>query len=254
MGLQLMPLLNHETVARTGYDRQAHEYDARRYTSFSGQLNLALFRAELRRHLPPDGTGRTLDLATGTGIGAATYFGEVRPVFGADLSARMLRIARDRAVAAGARYPLTQANARSLPFTDGAFEGAFSLRFFHHVPHAHRRPIIEDLLRVLAAGGSAVLEFKNPFYGLLIHQVYDHVLRDRQGHYLYPWQVEALFEGFEIVATRGVYMPFAQVLARVGHRLGRLYTDLGRLWPLKFLCMHLFVTVRKPGAAVADAK
>jgi len=241
-----MPLLSHESIARTGYDRQAHEYDARRYTSFSGQFNLALFRAELRLHLPPDDDGRTLDLATGTGIGAATYFGERRPVFGADLSAKMLRIARGRADEARARYPLTQANARSLPFATGAFAGAFSLRFFHHVPHAHRRPIIEDLMRVLSAGGTAVLEFKNPFYGLLIHQAYDHVLRDRQGHYLYPWQVDELFEGFEVVATRGVYMPFAQVLARLSRRLGLRYTNLGRLWPLKFFCMHLFVTLRKP--------
>jgi ubiquinone/menaquinone biosynthesis C-methylase UbiE len=236
--------LAHEDVARRGYDRQAHVYDEERYVSANGRFHFNLFREELLRALDPAGGGRILDLATGTGVGAACFFGSPATVYGADLSDRMMAVARARAASAEAHLFLAQSSARALPFRSGSFRGLLSFRFFHHVPHAHRRPIVEEISRVLAPGGIAVLDFKNPFYGIAINKIRD-LLGDGQGHYLYPWQAGKLFAGLEIVALRGVYMPFAVRLARLSRRLAASYLRLGARWPFKYLCMNLFVVVRK---------
>ncbi len=172
-------------------------------------------------------------------------FGGTAGVFGVDLSAKMMLVAKSRAQSANTEFPLTQANARLLPFASGSFRGVLSFRLFHHVPHDYRRPIIDEIERVLAPGGIAVLDFKNPFYGLIINHIYDHILRDNQGHYLFPWQVKMLFRELEVVATRGIYMPFAQRLAKISQRWSGRYLFLGRLWPFKYLCSNLFVIVRK---------
>jgi ubiquinone/menaquinone biosynthesis C-methylase UbiE len=243
-----LPLLEHEDVARRGYDRQADVYDAERYLSSNGRFHFNLFREELLRAVDPAAGGRILDLATGTGVGAACFFGSPASVFGADLSNKMMAVARARAAKAGQNFPLAQSSARTLPFRSGSFRALLSLRFFHHVPHAHRRPIVEEISRVLVPGGIAVLDFKNPFYGIVINKIRD-LMGDRQGHYLHPWRVRALFEGLEIVALHGVYMPFAVRLASLSSRLAAAYLRLGARWPFKYLCMNLFVVVRKPAHA-----
>lgn len=242
-----MPLLEHEKVAQRGYDRQAGAYDDNRYISFPGRYLLGLFRDELLARIDPALPGRILDVATGTGVGAACFFGGAAKLFGADLSRNMMDVAKRRADAAGVDLHLTQCNARLLPFANGTFRGLVSFRLFHHVPHLHRRPIVEEMLRVLEPCGTAVLDFKNPFYGLAINQFRDHVLRRKQGYYLYPRQIRELFDGFELVAAVGVYMPFGQYLARISPSLAGAYMRLGRLWPFKYLCMNLFVVVRPRG-------
>lgn len=239
-----MGLLEHEQIAKRGYDRQALVYDDNRYVSFQGQYFFGLFRKELLRWLDGSQPGRLLDVATGTGVGASCFFGGAVQIFGADLSINMMDVARQRAKAAGADLHLVQCNARLLPFATGSFRGLFSFRFFHHVPHAHRKPIVEELGRVLQPGGIAVLDFKNPFYGLVLNLIRDHILQDRQGHYLYPWQVSKLFGSFDIVRVCGIYMPFGQYLARISGRLADAYQRLGRLWPFKYVCMNLFIVVR----------
>lgn len=243
-----MPLLEHERVAQSGYDRQATVYDENRYVSFQGKYHLGLFRNQLLRAIGAAEPGRILDVAIGTGVGAASYFGGPATIFGADLSREMMGVARARAAAAHHELHLAQCNGRALPFASDSFRGLFSLRFFHHVPHGHRKPILAEMRRVLGNGAVAVLDFKNPFYGLVLNQIRDHILRDRQGHYLYPWQVRDLFEGFEIVDLCGVYMPFGQYVARISPRLAAAYQRLARLWPCKFFCMNLFVVVRKSPA------
>lgn len=241
-----MPLLEHERVAKTGFDRQAPNYDENRYVSPAGRYGLAQFREALLEHIDPAPPGRLLDVAVGTGMGAATYFGGGAKLFGADLSREMMDLAQARAEAAGSRIEMAQCNARLLPYASDSFRGLFSFRFFHHVPHAHRGPIVEEMKRVLAPGAVAVLDFKNPFYGLVLNQIRDHILRDRQGHYLHPWQVRKLFSGFDLVAARGVSMPFGRHVARLSPRLGTWYQRLGHRRPFNFLCMNLFVVARKP--------
>src|SRR5262245_5334298 len=73
----------------------ARGYDA-------GLAGSALFRADeafVARHCPPG--GRLIDLGCGTGRLLVAFAGRGHRVLGVDLSAEMLKVARDKAAAAG---------------------------------------------------------------------------------------------------------------------------------------------------------
>lgn len=109
---------------------------------------------------------RVLDVATGTGDLAAELARQgVACVVGADFAGNMLRSARRKLSPA---LPLVQADAQSLPFRDGAFDGvtnAFLLRNLSDLDLGLR-----EMRRVLRQGGRLVcLEITRPAPGLFAH-------------------------------------------------------------------------------------
>ncbi len=78
-----------------------------------------------------------------------------------DLSAGMLRHARDAAQRTGVEVPLVQADAAALPFADGAFEIACSA--FGAVPFvADAAAVMAEVARVLQPGGRWVFSVTHP--------------------------------------------------------------------------------------------
>ncbi|MGW1169991.1 class I SAM-dependent methyltransferase [Streptomyces sp. NPDC002550] len=128
------------------YEKEADAYDASR----GGEARAAAAtRAVLG--LIPEGPGRLLDVACGTGI-VTRRLAAGRPalrVTGADLTAAMVR-------RAGARLPgaIVRADSRRLPFRTGTFHALTSIWLLHLLQDAEDvRRIVAECARVLRPGG-----------------------------------------------------------------------------------------------------
>lgn len=142
---------------------------ARRYDLLNTILSLGLDRYWRRRTvelMELKAGDSALDVACGTGmllLKQASVVGARGEVVGVDFCQPMLDIAR--ACIAGSRYAgivrLVNANALSLPFPDGSFDGAsvgFALR---NLPDIHAA--IAEMARVVRPGGRVVaLEISKP--------------------------------------------------------------------------------------------
>lgn len=134
-----------EPTAPAYYDRRAPEYDDwylgrglyadRDRDGFDEEL--ADVCAALRR-LPP---AKTLDVACGTGFLTRHLPGVVT---GLDQSARMLRVAAERARGA----TLVRGDALALPFPDDAFDRVFSGHFYGHLDASQRELFLHEARRV----------------------------------------------------------------------------------------------------------
>lgn len=109
----------------------------------------------VRHHLPP--TGRYL-LDAGSGPiqypAYLTYSEGYRRRVCADLSIVALRGARARI---GDHGLFVVADIAHLPFQEGIFEGVVSLHTIHHLPQAEHLDAFQELHRVLAVNGTAVV-------------------------------------------------------------------------------------------------
>jgi ubiquinone/menaquinone biosynthesis C-methylase UbiE len=99
---------------------------------------------------------RVLEVASGPGtviIQLKRRAGETGRTVGVDLAPRMLRVARRRDPQAF----LVRADARSLPFGEGAFDLVWSSYFIDLVPTAELTPLLREFRRVLRPGGRLLL-------------------------------------------------------------------------------------------------
>jgi demethylmenaquinone methyltransferase/2-methoxy-6-polyprenyl-1,4-benzoquinol methylase len=114
---------------------------------------------------------RVLDLCTGT-ADLALLLARSHSVVGCDFSHPMLRLAVEKAAASQLqkRVSLVEADALSLPFSDGAFDAvtvAFGLRNLEDYESG-----LGEMKRVLKPGGTvAVLEFSQPRFPI-VREVY----------------------------------------------------------------------------------
>jgi demethylmenaquinone methyltransferase/2-methoxy-6-polyprenyl-1,4-benzoquinol methylase len=99
---------------------------------------------------------RVLEVAVGPGtvsVRLSQQVGESGCAVGVDLAPRTLRVAHRRAPLA----LLVRADARSLPFGEGAFDLVWSSYFLDLVPNAELTPLLREFRRVLRAGGRLLL-------------------------------------------------------------------------------------------------
>ncbi|MFI2203262.1 class I SAM-dependent methyltransferase [Streptomyces sp. NPDC020192] len=128
------------------YDKEADAYDASR-----GGEARAQAAAQAVLDLIPEGPGRLLDVACGTGIVTRRLAAD-RPelrVTGADLTSAMVR-------RAGARLPgaVVRADSRRLPFGTGTFDAVTSIWLLHLLDRPEDvRAIVAECARVLRPGG-----------------------------------------------------------------------------------------------------
>jgi SAM-dependent methyltransferase len=96
----------------------------------------------------PSGDERALDVGTGAGALALSLAPIVREVVGVDRVTELLALARERAPA---NVTFVEGDAEHLPFDDGSFDLAGTLRTLHHVPRPEL--VLAELVRVTRPGG-----------------------------------------------------------------------------------------------------
>ena len=158
------PPLNPEEASRLliqEYSRMAREYDAH-VTPYHAPIARRLL--ELARIEEGE---RILDIGCGTGIvafEAAAAVGEGGSVVGIDLAERAVRLAADKAAAAGLRHVrFVVMDSRALRFPAGSFDAVLS--GFGH-PLIERRRCFEEVHRVVGTRGRFALCTWNPVKAL----------------------------------------------------------------------------------------
>jgi ubiquinone/menaquinone biosynthesis C-methylase UbiE len=110
--------------------------------------------AKVRRFAAPAGDERALDSGSGAGALAFALAPYVREVVAVDLVPELLEQGRRR----GVRFPnveFVEGDANALPFEDGSFDLAGSLRTLHHI--ARPELAVAELARVTRLGGRVLV-------------------------------------------------------------------------------------------------
>jgi len=195
----------------TYYDEFAAGYERRRhhgYHLFLDDQQAALVKSYLRPG------ARVLEIGCGTGLLMSRLADHEGEVVGVDLSPGMLEHARTRGLS------VHEASATDLPFEDGSFDLAYSFKVLAHIRDIG--DALAECARVLAPGGTAILEFYNPTSLRGLRKV---LVRDRISGQLREDQVFTRFDslgearrlveeaGMRPIGRRGIIVltPFAQV-------------------------------------------
>jgi SAM-dependent methyltransferase len=104
----------------------------------------------VRSFLLPRADERAIDVGTGAGALAFALAPLVREVVGVDRVPELLELARERA-AGHPNVTFVEGDAERLPFDDGSFDLAGTLRTLHHVPRPEL--VLAELVRVTRPGG-----------------------------------------------------------------------------------------------------
>jgi len=159
-------LVDEETVSRLdrAFQRQYTERDARSYDRLVRLLSLLLGCWEPRERRKMVGLldlrpgMRVLEVSVGTGANLpylARRVGAKGELFGLDLSAGMLGVARTRAAAVGCPVHLVRGDAVHLPFADGVFDGV--LHFGGVNLFGDRARALAEMVRVAKPGATLVV-------------------------------------------------------------------------------------------------
>lgn len=242
-----------DTALRGSYDREAAQYDERRYHSAEGKLFSNLELAVLRNWLPLTSRPLVLDMPAGTGRLSWALAERGATVVGADISANMLQVAASKQTADHeGRVYFAQASGVDLPFPDNTFDVVTSFKFFHLIPNERKRQFVREMTRVLKPGKPLVVEFNSPFYGGILAAVRYYFRKRHAGGMrmkcIFPDQVSWLFEGLEVTRQQGVKFPLSTVAAAVlGHRVvAELNLWFGRLPGVRYLAYAIIIEAKKP--------
>jgi SAM-dependent methyltransferase len=131
-----------------------------RLTSAAGAIEFAVNCHYIAAHLPP--CARVLDIGGGPGRYAIWLARRGHPVVLADLSPKLLAIAREQVAAAGVSTnvrEIVEADARDLSrWADASFDAVLSMGPFYHLPDdADRERAAKELVRVLRPSGVACI-------------------------------------------------------------------------------------------------
>jgi len=158
------------------YDATALGYDASR-DPFYAYLRERFDRI-LARELPPAPCS-VLDLGCGTGWQAIPLLAQGYDVTAVDLSQGLLAVARSKAAALNGRAGravFLRNDIRALPLPSESFEVVYSLgSVLSHL--ADPVPALQEIHRVLARRGRAILEFENLFNLELVFMAMDAAFR-----------------------------------------------------------------------------
>ena len=136
-------------LRRRRWAREAPRYDKR-----IGFFERRLFGDEHREWACTRASGKTLEVAVGTGLNLSLYPVDVDLV-GLDLSPEMLEIARRRSAELGRDVELREGDAHSLPFEDETFDSVICTYSLCNIPDPHRA--VGEMKRVLRPQGKVIL-------------------------------------------------------------------------------------------------
>ena len=152
------------SASRSWWDADADDYQAE-HGSFLGDLDFVWCPEGVREadaRLLGDVRGkRILELGAGAAAGARWLDGQGAQAVALDLSAGMLRHAREAERRTGVRVPLVQADALALPFANGVFDVVCTA--FGAIPFvADSAAAMREVARVLRPGGRWVFSVTHP--------------------------------------------------------------------------------------------
>ncbi len=243
---------NSDTGLRGSYDREAAQYDARRYHSAEGRLFSDLEIGILRSWLPLGPGKRVLDVPAGTGRLSVALATTGATVVGVDISANMLGVAASKRSGGAGRVHFTQGSGTQLPFRDNTFDAVVSFKFFHLIPNDRKLFFVREMTRVLKPGAPLVIEFNSPFYGGILAALRYYLRKKQPGGMrmkcIFPDQIPILFEGLDVTRKHGIKLPLSGVLAAIiGRRATRtLNAWFGRIPGAKYFAYAIVVEARKP--------
>ena len=136
-------------LRRRSWAKEADGYDKR-----MGFIERRILGSEHRAWACSRTTGRTLEVAVGTGLNLASY-PEAIELVGLDLSPEMLEIARGRAKELGREVDLRVGDAHALPFDGDSFDSVLCMFSLCNIPEP--RLAVAEMKRVLRPGGRLVL-------------------------------------------------------------------------------------------------
>jgi SAM-dependent methyltransferase len=151
-------------ASRAWWDGDADAYHAE-HGAFLGDVDFVWCPEGLREadaHLLGDVTGRrVLEIGCGAAAAARWLATQGAEIIAADLSAGMLRHARDAADKTGVRVPLVQCDAMVLPFPAGSFDLVCTA--FGAVPFVDDSArVMREVFRVLRPGGRWAFSVTHP--------------------------------------------------------------------------------------------
>jgi len=159
-------------ASRRWWDSDADDYQDE-HGAFLGDVDFVWCPEGLREadaKLLGDVRGRrVLEVGCGAAAGARWLAGQGADVVALDLSAGMLRHAREAADRSGVRVPLVQADALALPFPDAAFDVACTA--FGAIPFvADSGAVMREVARVLRPGGRWVFSITHPMRWIFLDE------------------------------------------------------------------------------------
>jgi SAM-dependent methyltransferase len=237
-------------ASRGWWDADADAYQAE-HGAFLGDVDFVWCPEGLREadaHLLGDVQGaRVLEVGCGAAACSRWLATQGAAVVATDLSAGMLRHARDGAARSGVEVPLVQSDATALPFPDGAFDIACTA--FGAVPFvADSGRVMAEIHRVLRPGGRWTFSITHPMRwvflddpgenGLLaVHSYFDrrpYVEQDERGRPTYIEQHRTIGDRVrEIVGAGFVLRDIVEPEWPAGHEQvwGQWSPLRGRIFP-----------------------
>ncbi len=240
-GLNKSGSVDSDEARQEYYGDLASDYEASRYGEPRRQIYRekvdALILNTVQSSFPANSACRILDLATGTGRIAQMLGGQGYTLVGVDLTFDMLKRAKERARRENTNIAYIQANAKCLPFRDGAFDATVSIKFTHMLDKAEWIQIRNELARVVKSSGICMVEVVNTLrLDRLFHlkQLYNWLFSGGGDHFgLWPWEFGSAFGRFDVVRLIG--------LQKFSDRLFRLFNH----FPLNYIATHMLVVAKK---------
>lgn len=161
-------------LSEDNYNRMAREFSNTR-AFFWKELK------HLRDHV--DNGMHIADIGCGNGR-LLSLFEEIDITFtGIDSSKELIAIAKETYIQKKAHATFIQADARTLPLSNGSIDTLFSIGMIHHVPsHHYREQCLSEMFRVIKPGGTLIITTWNMWHPKFYKKLWNATLSKIKGN------------------------------------------------------------------------
>jgi ubiquinone/menaquinone biosynthesis C-methylase UbiE len=195
-----------------------------------------IFRPELEEMARRWRGGKLLNAGCGHGPDFLP-FRQGFELYGMDISAGMLEMARKYAGKFDFKVKLAQADLGQLPYPDASFDYAIAVATYHHVKgKPARRQALQELARVLRPGGEAFITVWNRWQPAFWF---------RRPDTLVPWRTrsETLYRYYHLFS----YGELEKLAGQAGLEVLKSFPESRYRCPLKLFSRNVCLLVRKRG-------